>query len=194
MGYTFNTKKGYELLEVSSAFQKSIRRGLEDEAFYWGVELYNSGYDEYAWKRMRVIVSEDIGLANPTLPAVIDALYRTYIDLKKKATEKMHPEKQPFTQAILTLVRSPKSRLGDWAVKYHWRVHDTIHMEIPEWALDSHTVKGRIKGKGIDDFYNEGTKLANHQEQPREAEYKKKAYELEKKEKPVEVADQMTLV
>ena len=38
------TMKGYDMFEVISAFQKSIRRGLEDDAMFWGVELYNSGF------------------------------------------------------------------------------------------------------------------------------------------------------
>jgi replication-associated recombination protein RarA len=30
----------YDFWEVLSAMQKSIRRGLEDEALFWGTELY----------------------------------------------------------------------------------------------------------------------------------------------------------
>ena len=54
MGDSFQrlTKKGYDFYEVASAFQKSIRRGLLEDAMYWGIELYESSYEEYAWKRM----------------------------------------------------------------------------------------------------------------------------------------------
>ena len=65
------TQKGYEFFEVSSAFQKSIRRCMEDEALYWAIELWNSNYKEYVWKRMLIIASEDVGLAEPTMPQQI---------------------------------------------------------------------------------------------------------------------------
>ncbi len=38
------TKNGYDFFEVASAFQKSIRRGMEKEAMYWAIELYESNY------------------------------------------------------------------------------------------------------------------------------------------------------
>jgi hypothetical protein len=28
---------------------------VEVEALYWAVELYNSGYGEYVWKRLRIM-------------------------------------------------------------------------------------------------------------------------------------------
>ena len=52
---------GYKLGEVASALQKSIRRGDEPQALFWSTELDLSGYTEYAWKRLRIITSEDIG-------------------------------------------------------------------------------------------------------------------------------------
>ena len=46
-----------------SAVQKCIRRGNEMEAMYWAVEMFESGFDEWLWKRLRIIASEDVGLA-----------------------------------------------------------------------------------------------------------------------------------
>ena len=87
------TTNGYAFSEVASAFQKSIRRGLEEEALYWGTELDKSGYGEYVWKRIRIIVSEDIGLAEPMLPAVIWSLYQMWVAQRKKKDEKHNPER-----------------------------------------------------------------------------------------------------
>jgi len=53
------TAGGYDYYEVASALQKSIRRGLEDDALFWATELYISDYAAHAWKRLLVIASED---------------------------------------------------------------------------------------------------------------------------------------
>jgi replication-associated recombination protein RarA len=76
--YKVTTVNGHLLPEVVSALQKSIRRGLVDDALYWAVDMYLTGYDEYCWKRLRIMASEDVGPAEPSLPATVDALYRTY--------------------------------------------------------------------------------------------------------------------
>jgi len=57
------TLGGYLTSEVTSALQKSIRRALEEEALFWATELDLAGFGANAWKRLRIIASEDIGLA-----------------------------------------------------------------------------------------------------------------------------------
>ena len=76
--YEMRLNSGMNFYHVASAYQKCVRRGMEHEALWFGTELYMSGYEEYAWFRLRVMVSEDIGLANPTLPAQVDALDRDW--------------------------------------------------------------------------------------------------------------------
>ena len=57
------THGGYLAGEVTSALQKSIRRGDERGAVFWASELDLSGYGKYVWKRLKIIASEDIGPA-----------------------------------------------------------------------------------------------------------------------------------
>ena len=71
-----STRHGHRLDEAVSSLQKSIRRGLVDDAAYWACELME-GYYAYLWRRLKVILSEDIGIAEPHLPATIHALYQT---------------------------------------------------------------------------------------------------------------------
>jgi len=158
------TFHGHSIFEVASAFQKAFRRGLEQDALHWGVELELSGYGEYAWKRMRIILSEDIGLANPTLPATIHALYETYQFLKKKGDEKNKPERLQFIHAILLLVRSPKSRIVDHALICAYENHKKI--DIPEYAYCKHTLQGKRMGRGFDHFFKEAAKLNNEADLP----------------------------
>ncbi len=44
-----------------------------DDACYWAAELMED-YPAYLWRRLKVIMSEDIGIAEPNLPATIHAL------------------------------------------------------------------------------------------------------------------------
>lgn len=75
------TKNGYDFFECSSALQKSIRRGLEDDALFWAAEFSLSNFSEYVWKRLRIISSEDVGLAEPHISSEIMALYDLYKEI-----------------------------------------------------------------------------------------------------------------
>src|SRR4051794_27287481 len=69
------TKHGYPLDEVVSALQKCIRRCDTDAAMHWVNEMNESGYGAYAWRRLALITSEDVGLAVPEAPAVVAGLW-----------------------------------------------------------------------------------------------------------------------
>jgi replication-associated recombination protein RarA len=106
--FPWPTVGGYDLYEVMSALQKSIRRGLEEDALFWGTELYLSEYADHAWNRLLVISSEDVGLAAPLATITVKALHDMYSHDKKSKESRLY-----FVHAILTLVRAPKSRLVD---------------------------------------------------------------------------------
>lgn len=161
MKYKLKTLKEYDFFEVASAFQKSVRRGLEEDAMYWAVELFNSGYDEYLWKRIKIISSEDIGLAEPNIAANISGLYSSYLEQKKKKDESNQPERLFLTHAVLMLCRSKKSRVVDHALIHFWRTHPYNHKQIPDCALDKHNERGRKLGRGWKHFFEEGTTLEN---------------------------------
>lgn len=173
--YDIKTAKGYDFFEVSSAMQKGIRRGDEDQALYWAVELHTSGYGEYCWKRLRIMSSEDVGLAEPTVSSEIWALYEMYREQAKKKDENNAPERLFLTHAVLLLCRARKSRLVDWTLLWAWLTHPFRTLDIPEWALDKHNERGRRLGRSWAHFFEEGTRLENHAEQPREAEMRERA-------------------
>lgn len=163
--YRLQTEKGYDFFEASSSLQKAIRRGDEDVALYFMVELFNSGFDNYVWKRLRIITSEDVGLAEPFLPATIQALYSAYLDQKKASAasgEKSRPERMFITHATLLLVRARKSRLCDWVLMKYWQGHDLRYLDVPDYALDKHNKRGKALGRGLDHFFDEGSRLENH--------------------------------
>jgi replication-associated recombination protein RarA len=104
----------YDFWEVLSAMQKSIRRGLEDEALFWGTELYLNGAPGHAWNRLLIIASEDIGLASSTVGLLVKSLHDTWKQLPKESKD--DGGRLFFIHALLLLVRAPKSRIVDHAL------------------------------------------------------------------------------
>lgn len=173
------TKKGYGFFEATSTFQKAIRRNDEAMALYFMTEFFNSGYEEYLWKRMKIIVSEDIGLAMPGMPSIINALHQNFIDQTKDKKES-RPERMFLVHAVLLLCRCKKSRLVDYALIKVWREHDSKEVRIPDYAHDMHTLRGKQLNRGLDHFYEVGAHLENHNELDGEATMKKEALELQR--------------
>jgi replication-associated recombination protein RarA len=159
--YKVTTVNGHLLPEVVSALQKCVRRGLVDDALYWAVDMYLTGYDEYCWKRLRIMASEDVGPAEPHLPATVDVLYRTYSDLKKKNDEAHAPQRLMLVHAAIVLAQAHKNRVVDHALIHHFGNHAKLKRPIPDCALDKHTAAGRRLGRGAHHFCAEGIKLEN---------------------------------
>jgi replication-associated recombination protein RarA len=159
--YNLQTVGGHSFYTVASAIQKYVRRGDEHKALYWFSELFISGFDAYAWKRIKVMVSEDIGLANPDLPAQIHSLHQTYLEMKKEKN-KHSPEKLPFIHAVLLLVRSPKSRIVDNLLCQYFDLRENL--EVPafdDYVYCLHTIEGKKKGRGNRHFYEDAAKITN---------------------------------
>ncbi len=141
------TRGGFALDEVASALQKTIRRGEEREAIFWATELDLSGYGNYAWKRLRIVCSEDVGLAWTEGPSVIRALFETWQDTRK--AEKDRPTARSnamlyLVHAVCLLARAPKSRLIDNACTvFYIGDREAMRMVVPDYAVDHHTGRGR---------------------------------------------------
>ncbi len=183
MAFELTTISSHRLDEVSSAMQKAIRRGSLDNALYWTSELDLSGYSEYVWKRLRIICCEDIGLANPNITVQINSLYQMSNDIKKleKKNEKTPNSHRLFlVQAVMLLTLSPKNRAVDWTLMCYYK-GERDYREIPDYALDKHTVKGKIKGRKYEDFILVGSALKNEVEidpEFNEEYYRNTAYKI----------------
>jgi replication-associated recombination protein RarA len=161
------SRGGFVMDEVSSALQKSIRRGEERQAIFWASELDLSGYGNYAWKRLRIICSEDVGVAWPEGPAVIRALYENWEETRKADRAKKLPAERSsamlfLVHAVCLLARAPKSRLVDNAcVVFYSGDRKSVRVEVPEYALDHHTARGRRLGKTEAACYDESYRIVN---------------------------------
>jgi replication-associated recombination protein RarA len=153
---------GYLLGEVASALQKSIRRGLEDDALFWATELDISGFGEYAWKRLKIMASEDVGLADPLAAVAVQSLYQSWKEQRSKKDTKHEPERLFFVHAVLLLARARKSRMIDHAlIAFYEADRASIRREVPDFALDKHTAAGRKLRRGHSHFWEEGARVEN---------------------------------
>jgi replication-associated recombination protein RarA len=155
---TFGQRKtvgGYLCEEVTSAMQKCIRRGLEEHALFWATELDLSGFGEYVWKRLKIIASEDIGVAESAAAAQIRALYGNWTEQRKKEDTKHAPERLFLVHAVMVLCRAYKSRAVDNALIVFYE-GKRPRLPIPDFALDRHTQRGRRLKRDWEHFFTEG--------------------------------------
>jgi replication-associated recombination protein RarA len=155
MGYRPMTQNGYPLGEVISALQKEIRRGQEEDALYWALELLPR-YEMYLWRRMLVICNEDVGLGQPDLLVQLPALRAQYFEFRELGKDGTC--RLILANAIMLMCRAPKARTADHfqrVVTQQWMEdHRAGQMrEIPDYALDKHTGRGRALGRRDFDFW-----------------------------------------
>lgn len=165
------TSNGYYLDEVISALQKEIRRGNEYDAVYWAVEL-ESFNSKALWNRLKVIASEDVGVAEPHAPLIVSALESMYDYSKEKKKEEY---RMFFVNAVSILARAPKCRVADnLMITLFGDIKLGKRLEMPDYAIDKHTFRGRRMGRGMKHFIEEGSKINN---EGVEDPYKKRAEE-----------------
>jgi len=153
------TANGYDLFELLSALQKCIRRNLEHDALFFAIELETFN-PSALWNRLKIIASEDVGFAYPLMPILIETLEKHYLSEKAKLNG---AHLLFLSNAVVCLCRSQKSRVTDdlLNVVLLEKEKEGKRLEIPDFALDMHTTKGKAKGRGWEHFFNEGSKLEN---------------------------------
>ncbi|NTV25922.1 MAG: hypothetical protein HGB01_06895 [Chlorobiaceae bacterium] len=160
------TKRGYALLDVASALQKSIRRGDAKLAGYIAQELVASGYVEYVWKRLLTISAED---CHGIITQEIKALHESFVLVNKGKKELKG--RIFVSKAVLILAHALKSRdadhlqclmydqklgITDEEIEAEIRGLDRLEkVELPEYTYDVHTRNGRIAGKTKEMFFRE---------------------------------------
>jgi len=158
--------------------QKCIRRGMEKEAMEFAVELMHTSkaFHSMVCNRLEVICHEDLDtIAAPwVVPFVATALAQSRERYAKSGGE----ARLMVGNCIRLMCRSPKSRAGchfGAAIGLREMLED-FSPEIPDWALDKHTIAGRKMGRGIKHFREEGAKL--HPEPTGDDPFIEEAYRL----------------
>ncbi|MDR1770992.1 MAG: hypothetical protein LBS02_10180 [Hungatella sp.] len=152
------TKGGLDGDLVISALQKCIRRGEEELALRLAYELYitSTFHEEKMWNRLLVISVEDIGFADPEAPRLIKTLF----DMHKEYPYGDGDRPIFFMYVIRYLCRCKKERSTDHIKNIIMREFENGYVpEIPEYAIDMHTIKGRAMGRDIFYFLDEASKV-----------------------------------
>ena len=165
----FQTKHhNYNDDELVSALQKCIRRGMQEEAMYFALELGNEGKSGFGLLHSRLLVTtyEDIGLADQSK---VGSISQALQDMKHMYDHKKGDWEMVLSYIILLLCKTQKSRITDHFkiyMKQKWKNEGKEYI-IPDFALDMHTSQGNLLGRskgslqGIDHFITEGEKLNN---------------------------------
>lgn len=152
------TKHGLDADLVISALQKSIRRADEATAMRMAYELYvtSSFHEDKMWNRLLVIPVEDIGFGDPYAPVLV----KTLNDLRKEYPYGDGDRPIFFLYAIRYLCRCKKERSTDHIKNIIMRESARGEVpEIPDVAIDMHTIKGRAMGRDVFYFLDEASKV-----------------------------------
>lgn len=166
MSYQIKTARGYDLFEVASALQKATRRGDVKTAGYFALELFASGYAKYCWRRLLTISAEDV---ETFITREIVSLH--YAWEKVNTPKPKEPKGRIFiTKAVFILCKASKSRETDHFQNLVYDKKASIdeskleeylnearkeNLDIPEYAFDIHTKKGKRRGKTKKQFFLE---------------------------------------
>lgn len=141
-------KNGDNHYDVISAFQKSIRGSDADAAVYYLARLLDGGDLITACRRLLVVASEDIGLANPNAVVVAKACVDSALQLGL-------PEARiPLAEAVIFLANSPKSNSAICAIDAAMADIKSIDTgEVPVHLKDSHYGGAKKMGRGVEYKY-----------------------------------------
>lgn len=160
------TQRNYDLYEVASALQKSIRRGDVKLAGFMALELFPR-YSEYCWRRLLTISAEDCyGIVTQEIKALYDSFH--VINKGKKGNDLKG--RIFISKAVILLCQVKHNRDADLLSNFVYdkkydisdeeieRLFDEIRQEdvqMPEYVYDVHTRKGKRSGKTKQDFFRE---------------------------------------
>lgn len=163
MAYELKTKNGYDFYAVTSAMQKAIRRGDARTAGIMALELFPR-YHKYIWKRLLTISAEDCyGIITKEIYALYES-FKLVNEGSKKIKGRIF-----ISKAVILLAECMKSRdadhlqnlvyddigMDDPEVQKYIKEWEESPVEIPDYAYDVHTRKGKRMGKTKRDFFIE---------------------------------------
>lgn len=180
------TRNGYAGDEVISALQKSIRRGLEEQACMFAYELYITSpqMEEKMWRRLLTISVEDIGMGNPNAAIMVNNLSQMRLNFDYSDNDRTIY----FIHAIRYMCGCEKDRSSDLLKNICIKSFAMGSLpEIPDFALDKHTRRGQAMGRDSFHFLHEASKVIPQAEI--DNTYKERYEEILKEYDPQNVSD-----
>ena len=163
------SRNGIQCDLLISALQKSIRRGLAEEAVAVAYEMYitSEHLEDKLWRRLQAISVEDVGFGDLSAPVLINALNQ----MRQNFPYNDGDRPIFFVHAIRYLAAAKKDRSSDNLKNIVIAEFEIGRVPaIPDFALDMHTEAGRALGRDFRHFLAEGSRVAN--ELPVEENYK----------------------
>lgn len=139
-----------EHYDHASAFIKSIRGGDPDAGLYWGFKMLQGGEDpRFIARRLIILASEDIGLAQSNALLVANAAYQACETVGLPECE------YALAHAIVFLATSPKSNSmvgARSAVKA--ALQNDPPQAVPPWLRDGHGIANKKAGNAQGYLYS----------------------------------------
>jgi replication-associated recombination protein RarA len=154
------TVHGFAVDELRSVLQKSIRRGLVEEAALAAYELFVNGAEteEVLWRRLEIIATEDVGLGLSTAPAIVEALYRQASRMADRGDRWIY-----CAHAVRLLATAPKDNMSMELAGWTRAVTERGERKpvVEDFMVDLHTRRGSEMGRDEAHWWNDGAKLKN---------------------------------
>jgi len=135
--------------DIVSALIKSVRGSDPDAAVYWLARMLEAGEDpNFVARRLVILASEDVGLADPAALSVAVAAQQAahFVGLPEALF--------PLTEAALYLARAPKSNSAGTAYgAAREAIHETGNLPVPLHLRNAVTGLMRSMGYGRDYRY-----------------------------------------
>lgn len=154
------TVNGFAVDELRSVLQKSIRRGLVEEAALAAYELFANGLEteEVLWRRLEIIATEDVGLGLVNAPAIIEALYAQASRMVDRGDRWIY-----CAHAVRLLASAPKDNMSMELAGWTRAVVERGERQpvVEDYMVDVHTRRGAEMGRDVAHWWNEGAQLRN---------------------------------
>jgi replication-associated recombination protein RarA len=151
---------GFAVDELRSVLQKSIRRGLVEEAALAAYELFTNGLEteELLWRRLEIIATEDVGFGMLNAPAVIEALYAQATRMLDRGDRWIY-----CAHAVRLLASAPKDSMSMELAGWTRAVVERGERKpvVEDYMLDLHTRRGVEMGRDLAHWWNHGARLRN---------------------------------
>lgn len=180
------TRNGLNGDEVISSLQKSIRRGLTEEACKFAYEMYITSpqMEDKLWRRLITITVEDIGMGDVNAAILINNLN----SMRKEFDYADGDRPIFFIHAIRYLCDCQKDRSSDLLKNIVIKGFAMGEVpEVPDFALDKHTVRGAEMGRDSFHFLNEASKVIP--QLPVDNDYKERYEEILNVYKPEDAVE-----
>lgn len=160
-----------EHYDTISAFIKSIRGSDPDAGLYWLARMLDAGEDaRFVARRLVVLASEDVGMADPQALLIADAAARAveFVGLPEAQLNLAH--------AVVYLATAPKSNRAYAALQRAKEDARSTRGEVPMHLRDAHYAGAKDLGHGAGYDYPHGHETGWVQQQYRPARVQSNVY------------------